>query len=131
MATTANAVPANTDAPVYDYDIVRMFSVAAMFWGIVGFTVGLIIALQLAFPELNFGEYLTFGRLRPVHTSGVIFAFGGNMLLGTSYFIVQRTCHARLWGGWLLSGGWSPSPLRSSAAGSTTSLDSTPPSWPT
>ena len=60
-------------------------------------TVGLVIALQLCFPWLNFEPYLSFGRLRPLHTSAVIFAFGGNVLFGTSYFVVQRTCRTRLW----------------------------------
>lgn len=85
----------------YDDDIVKCFTLAAIFWGVVGMLVGLIIALQLAYPVLNLGEYLSFGRLRPVHTSGVIFAFGGNVLFATSYFVVQRTCQVRLWGGWL------------------------------
>ncbi len=83
--------------PEYNYHVVRLFTLATVFWGIVGFLVGLLIALQLAFPELNIEPYLTFGRLRPVHTSGVIFAFGGNALFATSYFVVQRTCRARLW----------------------------------
>jgi cytochrome c oxidase cbb3-type subunit 1 len=87
----------STPAPFYNDAIVRKFTVAALFWGTVGMAVGLFIALQLAFPELNVTEYLSFGRLRPVHTSGVIFAFGGNVLLGTSYFVVQRTCRAQLW----------------------------------
>ena len=82
----------------YNYGIVKLFTVAAIFWGIAGFTVGLLIALQMAFPDLNFGEYFTFGRLRPLHTSAVIFAFGGNVLFATSYFVVQRTCRTRLWG---------------------------------
>jgi cytochrome c oxidase cbb3-type subunit 1 len=81
----------------YNYHVVRLFTLATVFWGIVGFLVGLLIALQLAFPDLNFEPYLTFGRLRPVHTSGVIFAFGGNALFATSYFVVQRTCRTRLW----------------------------------
>ncbi|HCR85642.1 MAG TPA: cytochrome-c oxidase, cbb3-type subunit I [Alphaproteobacteria bacterium] len=81
----------------YNYDIVKLFTIAATFWGIVGFLVGVVIALQLAFPILNLGEYLSFGRLRPLHTSAVIFAFGGNVLFATSYFIVQRTCAVRLW----------------------------------
>lgn len=85
----------------YNDDVVRLFTLATIFWGIVGFTVGLFIALQMAFPDLNIEPYLTFGRLRPVHTSGVIFAFGGNALFATSYFIVQRTCRAKLWGGFL------------------------------
>lgn len=81
----------------YNDDIVKKFTLATVFWGIVGFLVGVVIASQMAFPELNFGEYLTFGRLRPLHTSAVIFAFGGNALFATSYFVVQRTCGTRLW----------------------------------
>ncbi|MGE4313748.1 MAG: cytochrome-c oxidase, cbb3-type subunit I [Pseudobdellovibrionaceae bacterium] len=81
----------------YNYDIVRLFALATCFWGVVGMLVGVVIALQLAFPALNFEPYLNFGRLRPVHTSGVIFAFGGNALFATSYYVVQRTCRARLW----------------------------------
>lgn len=83
--------------PKYNEEVVKLFTIAATFWGIVGFLVGVFIALQMAFPQLNFGEYLTFGRLRPLHTSAVIFAFGGNVLFATSYFVVQRTCRARLW----------------------------------
>ncbi|PIR33538.1 MAG: cytochrome-c oxidase, cbb3-type subunit I [Alphaproteobacteria bacterium CG11_big_fil_rev_8_21_14_0_20_44_7] len=82
----------------YNDDVIKKFTLATVFWGIAGFSVGLLIALQMAFPELNFGEYLTFGRLRPLHTSAVVFAFGGNALFATSYFVVQRTCRARLWG---------------------------------
>ena len=85
----------------YDDDVIRLFTLATVFWGIAGFTVGLLIALQLAFPELNIEPFLTFGRLRPLHTSAVIFAFGGNALFATSYYVVQRTCRAPLWGGWL------------------------------
>ena len=78
---------------------VKFASIAAVFWGIAGFTVGLIIALQLAFPALNFDlPWMTFGRLRPLHTSAVIFAFGGNVLIATSMYVVQRTCRARLAG---------------------------------
>ena len=86
------------DHPVYNDHIVRLFTLATIFWGVVGFTAGLFIALQMAFPWLNLEPYLTFGRLRPVHTSAVIFAFGGNALFATSYYIVQRTCRTRLWG---------------------------------
>ncbi|MCB1680913.1 MAG: cytochrome-c oxidase, cbb3-type subunit I [Alphaproteobacteria bacterium] len=86
-----------TEHQEYNYHVIRLFTLATVFWGIVGFLVGLLIALQLAFPELNFEPYLTFGRLRPLHTSAVIFAFGGNALFATSYFIVQRTCQTRLW----------------------------------
>ncbi len=84
----------------YNYHIVKLFTVATMFWAIFGLSMGVIIALQLAFPALNFNsEFTTFGRLRPMHTSAVIFAFGGNALFATSLFVVQRTCATRLWGG--------------------------------
>ncbi len=83
----------------YNYDIIKLFTIAGTFWGIVGFSVGVLIAMQLAFPVLNFNvEWLSFGRIRPLHTSAVIFAFGGNVLFATSFFVVQRTCQARLWG---------------------------------
>ena len=97
-----SAVTASTAAPVsqYDEEVVRKFVVATMLWGIVAFSAGLYIALELAFPALNLGlEYTTFGRLRPVHTSAAVFAFGGNALFATSLFVVQRTCRARLFGG--------------------------------
>jgi|TARA_B100001105_G_scaffold4697_1_gene3550 cytochrome c oxidase cbb3-type subunit 1 len=84
--------------PQYNDEIVKKFTIASVFWAIVGFLAGLYIALQMAFPGLNFEPYLTFGRLRPLHTSAVIFAFGGNVLFATSYFVVQRTCRTRLWG---------------------------------
>lgn len=88
---------APADPGIYDDDPVRWGVIATIFWGIAGMTVGLIIALQLAFPVLNLNnEFTTFGRLRPLHTSAVIFAFGGNALIATSYYVVQRTCRARL-----------------------------------
>tara|TARA_R110000782_G_scaffold167129_3_gene259091 strand:- start:10017 stop:11675 length:1659 start_codon:yes stop_codon:yes gene_type:complete len=81
----------------YDDDPVRWGVIATVFWGVTGFLVGLVIALQLAFPLLNLDlEWTTFGRLRPLHTSAVIFAFGGNALIATSFYVVQRTCRARL-----------------------------------
>ncbi len=81
----------------YDDDPIRWGVIATIFWGLAGFLVGLIIALQLAFPVLNFNlEFTTFGRLRPLHTSAVIFAFGGNALIASSFYVVQRTCRARL-----------------------------------
>ncbi|ATY33556.1 cytochrome-c oxidase, cbb3-type subunit I [Sphingomonas psychrotolerans] len=81
----------------YDDEVIRWGTIATVFWGIAGFLAGLYIALQLAFPALNLGlEYTSFGRLRPLHTSAVIFAFGGNALIATSFYIVQRTCRARL-----------------------------------
>ena len=96
------AVPIPTGSGVvYEDGIVRAGVIAATFWGIVGFLVGLVIALQLAFPVLNFDlPWTNFGRLRPVHTSAVIFAFGGNVLIATSFYVLQRTGRARLWGGW-------------------------------
>jgi cytochrome c oxidase cbb3-type subunit 1 len=84
----------------YDEEVVRWFTIATLFWGVVAFAMGTFIALQLAYPVLNLGlEWTTFGRLRPVHTSAAIFAFGGNALLGTSLYVVQRTCRASLFGG--------------------------------
>jgi len=81
----------------YDDDVIRWGVIATVFWAVVGFLAGLFIALQLAFPILNLGsEYTSFGRLRPLHTSAVIFAFGGNVLIATSFYVVQRTCRARL-----------------------------------
>jgi cytochrome c oxidase cbb3-type subunit 1 len=87
--------PAN-DESVYDDDPVRWGVIATLFWGIAGLAAGLFIALQLAFPQLNFEPYLNFGRVRPLHTSAVIFAFGGNALIASSFYVVQRTCRARL-----------------------------------
>ena len=80
----------------YDDDPIRWGVLATMFWAIVGMLAGVFIASQLAFPELNFGPYLNFGRVRPLHTSGVIFAFGGNILIASSFYVVQRTCRAQL-----------------------------------
>ncbi|MEF8698203.1 MAG: cytochrome-c oxidase, cbb3-type subunit I [Candidatus Accumulibacter sp. UW20] len=79
----------------YNYKVVRQFAVMAVVWGIVGMLVGVIIAAQLVWPELNV-SWLHFGRLRPLHTNAVIFAFGGSALFATSYYVVQRTCHARI-----------------------------------
>jgi len=90
-------------APVgYMDGVVRAGVIATAFWGIAGFLVGTFIAFQLAFPQLNFDflqGYGNFGRLRPLHTSAVIFAFGGNALIASSFYVVQRTSAARLWGG--------------------------------
>lgn len=91
---TDNSVPAKA---IYNDDVVKLFTLATVFWGIAGFLVGVLIAAQLAFPQLNFEPFLSFGRLRPLHTSAVIFAFGGNALFATSYYVVQRTCGVRLW----------------------------------
>ena len=80
----------------YDDDPVRWGVIATLFWGLAGLAAGLFIALQLAYPVLNIEPYLNFGRVRPLHTSAVIFAFGGNALIATSFYVVQRTCRARL-----------------------------------
>ena len=94
-------------APTEYFDsVIRAGVIATAFWGVVGFLAGTFIAFQLAFPELNFDwgqPYTNFGRLRPLHTSAVIFAFGGNALIATSFYVVQRTSGVRLFGGNL---GW-------------------------
>lgn len=82
---------------IYNDDIVKKFSIASVFWAVFGLSMGVWIALLMSFPELNSSsEWFTFGRLRPLHTSAVIFAFAGNVLFGTSFYVVQRTCQARL-----------------------------------
>jgi cytochrome c oxidase cbb3-type subunit I len=90
----SNNAPA---APVYFDAPVRLFALASVLWGIVGMLVGVIIAAQLTWPELNFGiPWISFGRLRPLHTNAVIFAFGGCALMATSFHVAQRTCQTRL-----------------------------------
>ena len=87
---------------VYDDRVVRWFVLATLFWVILALAAGVVIAAQLAYPELNIAPHLNFGRLRPVHTTGVIFAFAGNVLFGTSLYVVQRTCACPLAGPKLL-----------------------------
>jgi len=88
----------------YNDKVVRQFVVVTIIWGIVGMLVGVIIAAQLWMPLLNLDiEWLSYGRLRPLHTNAVIFAFGGSALIGTSFYVVQRTCHTRLFAGPLAS----------------------------
>ncbi|ESW78118.1 cytochrome-c oxidase, cbb3-type subunit I [Mesorhizobium sp. C280B] len=91
------------DPAAYMDGPIRYGAIATVFWGVVGMLVGVVIALQLAYPDLNIQPWFNFGRLRPLHTSGVVFAFGGNALICTSLYVVQRTCRARLFGGDL---GW-------------------------
>ncbi len=99
MAVTA---PAST--PPYNDQVVRQFALAAVLWGVVGMLVGVVIAAQMAWPELNLGiPWLSFGRLRPLHTNAVIFAFGGCALIASSYYVVQRTCQVPLFGKGLAS----------------------------
>ena len=84
-------------ANTYNYRVVRQFSIMAIVWGVIGMLVGVLIAAQLIWPGLDFGmAWLSYGRLRPLHTNAVIFAFGGSALIGASYFIVQRTSNVRL-----------------------------------
>jgi cytochrome c oxidase cbb3-type subunit I len=86
----------------YNYKVVRQFSIMTVAWGVVGMLVGVLIASQLIWPALNFDTpWLTYSRLRPLHTNAVIFAFGGSALFATSYYVVQRTCHTRLFAGGL------------------------------
>jgi cytochrome c oxidase cbb3-type subunit 1 len=94
VATMSNTAALQDD---YEYRVVRQFAVMSLVWGIVGMLVGVIIAAQLAWPELNTSlPFLSYGRLRPLHTNAVIFAFGGCALFASSYYVVQRTCGARL-----------------------------------
>jgi len=82
---------------MYNYKVVRQFAIMTVIWGIVGMLVGVYIAAEMAWPVLNFDTpYITFGRLRSLHTNAVIFAFGGSALFASSYYAVQRTCHTRL-----------------------------------
>lgn len=95
------AVAGRAPPPQSQYfdEVVKYGVIATVFWGVVGFLVGVVVALQLAFPDLNIEPWFNFGRVRPLHTSAVIFAFGGNALIATSFYVVQRTSRARLFGG--------------------------------
>jgi cytochrome c oxidase cbb3-type subunit 1 len=100
LATTAPPVGTRAAVAPYDDAVVKLFVIAATFWGIAAFAAGTFIAFQLAYPALNLDlEWTTFGRIRPLHTSAAVFAFGGNVLIGTSFYVVQRTCRAALFGG--------------------------------
>ena len=102
IAVAADAVPqaapaASETAIVYNDKVIRQFALMTVVWGIVGMAVGVLIAAQLIWPDLSLGlPWLSYGRLRPLHTNAVIFAFGGSALIATSYYVVQRTCHVRL-----------------------------------
>ena len=92
-----SVTPPSPSAAVYDDSAVRLFAIAAIVWGVVGMLVGVYIAAELAWPDINFGiPWLSYGRIRPLHTNAVIFAFGGCALMATSYYVVQRTCQVRL-----------------------------------
>ncbi|PLY12172.1 MAG: cytochrome-c oxidase, cbb3-type subunit I [Sedimenticola sp.] len=94
----------------YSFDVVRWFAVMAVVYVVVGALVGVYIASELAWPVLNFDSpYLSFGRLRPLHTNAVIFAFGGSVLMASAFYSVQRTCGVRLWSdkmAWFTFWGW-------------------------
>ena len=97
LVTSEHRANLPTGAETYNYRVVRQFAVATVIWGVVGMLVGVWIAAQLAFPALNFDvPWLSYGRLRPLHTNAVIFAFGGCALFATSYYCVQRTSQVRL-----------------------------------
>ncbi|TIR30662.1 MAG: cytochrome-c oxidase, cbb3-type subunit I [Mesorhizobium sp.] len=99
LRNTSFAPAAPVDPSAYMDGPIRYGAIATMFWGVVGMLVGVVIALQLAYPDLNLEPWFNFGRLRPLHTSGVVFAFGGNALICTSMYVVQRTSRAQLFGG--------------------------------
>ena len=106
MQTSVAALPVprttvtSVEPTTFNYRVVRQFSIMTIVWGIVGMLVGVIIAAELLWPELLSGiSWLSYGRLRPLHTNAVIFAFGGSALIGTSFYVVQRTCQARLFCG--------------------------------
>jgi cytochrome c oxidase cbb3-type subunit I len=97
--TSFGAAPRVDERSGYMDGPIRYGAIATVFWGVVGFLVGVVVALQLAFPDLNIEPWFNFGRMRPLHTSAVVFAFGGNALIATSFYVVQRTSKARLFGG--------------------------------
>ena len=98
--TPAPPTPRRPDTETFNYQVVRQFSIATIVWGVVGMLVGVVVAAQLLWPDLAAGiPWLSYGRLRPLHTNAVIFAFGGSALIGTSYYVVQRTCQVRLFCG--------------------------------
>ena len=93
MATSA------AGAAAFNYKVVRQFAIMTVVWGIVGMLVGVIIAAQLLWPDFALWDgvsWLSYGRLRPLHTNAVIFAFGGCALFATSYHVVQRTCQVQI-----------------------------------
>lgn len=101
MNASPNPAGAALDRFTYDDAVVRKFLFATILWGVVGMLVGVIIALQLTVPSLNFGEWLTFGRLRPLHTNAVIFAFAGNAVFMAVYYSTQRLLKTRMWSDFL------------------------------
>src|SRR5690348_18429518 len=95
-----NTIDAAQTPVSYNDKVIRQFAIMTVVWGVVGMLVGVWIAAELLWPSLNFDlPFLTFSRLRPLHTNAVIFAFGGCGLFAASYYVVQRTSHVRLFGG--------------------------------
>jgi cytochrome c oxidase cbb3-type subunit I/II len=110
-AERKSQAPLNSQLDSFSYDdsIVRMFSLATLVWGLVATLAGVIVALLLVMPELTFSKYVSFGRLRPLHTNAAIFAFGGNAIFAAIYYSTQRLCKARMWSdalSWLHFWGW-------------------------
>ena len=128
MSTSATQPAHYTDG------VVRQFAIMTVVWGVVGMLVGVFIAAELAWPELNMGiPWLSYGRLRPLHTNAVIFAFGGCALFASSYYAVQRTSQVKLFAPGLASftfgaGNWS-SCWRPSACPWATPVARSTPSW--
>ncbi|NNF04088.1 MAG: cytochrome C oxidase Cbb3, partial [Rhodothermales bacterium] len=100
-ASTATRARSSVDVVRYDDRITRQFVIATALWGFVGMLVGALIALQLPFWQANLGEYLSYGRLRPLHTNAVIFAFAGNAVFAAIYYSTQRLCKARMYSDWM------------------------------
>ncbi|QEY59937.1 cytochrome-c oxidase, cbb3-type subunit I [Pseudomonas sp. C27(2019)] len=128
---------ATQQAVAYNYKVVRQFTIATLIWGLLGMSMGVFIAAQLVWPELNFDlPWTSFGRIRPIHTNIVIFAFGGCALISTSLYIVQRSCYARLpsdRAASLLFWGWQAmllATVTSYALGYTTSKEYAEMEWP-
>src|SRR5581483_4412981 len=97
VAGSSKYASAGMQQTTYNYQVVRQFAIMTVVWGIVGMAAGVFIAAQLMFPDMTYGiPWLSYGRLRPLHTNAVIFAFGGSALFATSYYVVQRTCHVPL-----------------------------------
>ena len=89
--------PLNLESFSYDDRIVRMFSLATLVWGLVATLVGVLVACMMVWPQVNFVEYISFGRIRPLHTNAAIFAFAGNAIFAAVYYSTQRLCKARMW----------------------------------
>src|SRR5690554_1487197 len=124
-------------AQAYNYKVVKQFTIATLIWALLGMSMGVVLASQLVWPQLNLElPWTSFGRIRPIHTSLVIYAFGGCALIATSLYVVQRTCYARLpsdWAASLLFWGWQAMlivTIISYALGYTTTKEYAEMEWP-